>query len=411
MLDTTEQQRKLDAFLVDNHELEALNARLATFNLFQVLRIARAEIRHSNVLAWLLTPGESHGLGDTFLRRFLSRILMENDEIGVKLTPAGVELMPFGDVEVLREWHNIDILVHSRIGKWCMLIENKIHSKESKGQLREYKETVKHEITDVEIIPILLTLEGDDPSEQGKEAGYIAWSHVQVLELADQVIGQNRARIPSDAATFLAHYLDILRRLTMQDEKLVDLCKTIYRKHREAIDLIMEYGGSSQFMDACEVRVKELVECEFVKNTGQMLWFLPMEMARNLPTVKLTKWGFLPRHVGICCWFIYLKKAGKLQAVMEVGPMEDNGLRVRLLKAVKQAGFKFKEKPAFKEGGKFTRIISKIKKLRTNEDGEPDDDPDYIKTVTESLWKELWDEGSKITEVLSGFDWKGHESR
>jgi len=52
MSDTADQQRKLDSFLVDNHELEALNARLATFNLFQVLRIARA---------WLLTPGDSPG--------------------------------------------------------------------------------------------------------------------------------------------------------------------------------------------------------------------------------------------------------------------------------------------------------------------------------------------------------------
>ena len=118
MVDAAEQQGKLDAFLVDNPELEELNARLGTFNIFRVLRIARAEIRHSNVLAWLLTPGESHGLGDTFLRRFLSRILMEHDEAKVKLTPAGVELMPFGDVEVLREWQKIEILIDRRIGGW-----------------------------------------------------------------------------------------------------------------------------------------------------------------------------------------------------------------------------------------------------------------------------------------------------
>ncbi len=41
------------------------------FNPFDVLRYAEYEIRHSNVLAWLLTPGESHGLGDKFLRRFI----------------------------------------------------------------------------------------------------------------------------------------------------------------------------------------------------------------------------------------------------------------------------------------------------------------------------------------------------
>ena len=42
----------------------------------------------------------------------------------------------------------------------------------------------------------------------------------------------------------------------MQDEELVRLCKRIYRKHREAIDLIMEYGVSSQVLDACAKRLQ-----------------------------------------------------------------------------------------------------------------------------------------------------------
>lgn len=115
-IDVVASQRQLDAFLVDNDELEALNARLARFNLFRTLRIERAEIRHSNVLAWLLSPQETHGLGDSFVRRFLSTLLMENEVVEVSLRPAEVELMPLSDIEVLREWQNIDILVHSERG-------------------------------------------------------------------------------------------------------------------------------------------------------------------------------------------------------------------------------------------------------------------------------------------------------
>jgi len=122
-VDIKESRRHLDAFLVDNLELESLNARLAQFNLFRVLKIERAEIRHSNLLAWLLTPGESHGLGSMFLRRFLSRLLLENEDVNVSFTPAKVELMPLDDVEVRREWLNIDILVHSAGGKWTLIIE------------------------------------------------------------------------------------------------------------------------------------------------------------------------------------------------------------------------------------------------------------------------------------------------
>jgi hypothetical protein len=36
--------------------------------------------------------------------------------------------MNLGDVEVLREWQNIDIFVRCPTGQWCLLIENKIGS-------------------------------------------------------------------------------------------------------------------------------------------------------------------------------------------------------------------------------------------------------------------------------------------
>jgi len=76
-----DQFRVLDKFLVDNRELEELSAKLSIFNLFKVLRVEQTEIRHSNVLAWLLDARESHGLRDSFLRRFLSTILLDNQSV------------------------------------------------------------------------------------------------------------------------------------------------------------------------------------------------------------------------------------------------------------------------------------------------------------------------------------------
>jgi hypothetical protein len=54
----------IDKFLADNPELEDLSAILSTFNVFRALKIEQVEIRHSNVLAWLLDPEETHGLSD-----------------------------------------------------------------------------------------------------------------------------------------------------------------------------------------------------------------------------------------------------------------------------------------------------------------------------------------------------------
>lgn len=73
---------------------------------------------------------------------------MENDVAPVSLSPAQIELMSFNDIEVLREWPNIDVLAHSKTGGWCLLIENKIHSGEGKGQLVRYLDRVNRDFPD-----------------------------------------------------------------------------------------------------------------------------------------------------------------------------------------------------------------------------------------------------------------------
>ncbi len=402
--DTSAGQRALDAFLVDNRELEQLDARLSAFNLFNVLRVDKVEIRHSNVLAWLLAPDESHGLGPTFLRRFLSRLLMEHDGAAALLSPAQVELMSFSDVEVLREWQNIDILVHSRANRWCLLIENKIKSKESRGQLVRYLDRVRQEMPDYQIIPVFLTLEGDDPSDEAVKAGYVSWSHAQVLDLAEQIVTQHRSRIPDDARVLLDHYLVTLRRLTMQDQELIDLCKAIYRKHRDAINLIVEYGTASNVLDAMLVEIESQTKCEFCKAYGSSVWFLPEPMSRHVPTQELNGWGFLPRGVAVMCWVRYIAKRQQYVMVMEVGPMADAQKRICLLEAIQAASFSFWE-GGLRKKAKFTRIVSLKQKPKRDDYGEPDLSDDAVRRVVGSLWKKMWKEGEKIVDVLAAFDW------
>ncbi len=193
----------------------------------------------------------------------------------------------------------------------------------------------------------------------------------------------------------------------MQDENLVDLCKTIYRKHREAINLIVEYGSSSQALDTCEANIRALVQCEYFARTGQYLFFLPNQLGALQPELPMSGWQHLPRRVPVVCWFYHYRKQGKLQATMEVGPLEDSALRIRLLTSIKEAGFSFREKGAFKEGAKYTRILTVLQELRTGAEGGGIDAPDDIANVTKSLWKKLWAKGEKIVGVLEALDWGG----
>ncbi len=399
--DVDRKLQKLDAFLVHNEELEELNASLQRFNLLSVLGIERAEIRHSNILAWLLTPGESHGLGDALLRRLMSRLLLENEFDGVNLTPARVELMEFRDVEVLREWQNIDLTVRPGNGEWCLLIENKVGSSESHGQLRRYFERVRADMPEADVLPVLLTLRGEEPSEDGKELGYVSLAYSTVVEIADRIVEQRRSRVPPDALVLIDHYLETLRRLTLQDDKLADLCKAIYRKHRAAIELINEYGASSQVLDACEEEVQDSIPSHLVLSSGKRVFFYPKSMPL-WEVDELRGWKQLERNFPIIWWFALTRNKTKLQVSLEVGPIADADLRVQLLTAIESAGLSF-SKGAFDPGRKYTRVLTMTKPLRKNSDGEVDDDIDSVREVARAVWAKASGTCDLIAPILDRF--------
>lgn len=59
-----DEEEALREFLTDSECLEPLSKWTRRFNVFDVLKITNTEIRHSNVLAWLMDPAENHGLHD-----------------------------------------------------------------------------------------------------------------------------------------------------------------------------------------------------------------------------------------------------------------------------------------------------------------------------------------------------------
>ena len=100
----------LKNFLLDIDCLDQLDEWTGKFNMFDILKITRAEIRHSNLLAWLLTPGENHGLNDNVIKGFIQFAITsfsDNNDIFDTL------LMDFRSFDILREWHHIDVLAIS----------------------------------------------------------------------------------------------------------------------------------------------------------------------------------------------------------------------------------------------------------------------------------------------------------
>src|SRR4051812_40948995 len=70
-----EARKALERFVVENDDLLQLESFIGRFNIFDALGITRSEIRHSNFLAFILDPAESHGQGQLFLKAVLMDLL------------------------------------------------------------------------------------------------------------------------------------------------------------------------------------------------------------------------------------------------------------------------------------------------------------------------------------------------
>lgn len=224
--------KALKDFLLDIDCLNPLYEWTSKFNLFDILKITKTEIRHSNVLAWLLNPNENHGFSDSILKGFIQHIVnvYSEDEDVFKLL-----LMDLHDFIIQREWHNIDILAVSTHSKLVLCIENKIESREHDNQLQRYRKTIEELYPNYSKIFIYLSPDGSEASEPDF---WYSMSYLNVLEIIENA--RRKTKLLPDTQLLIDNYVDTIRRDIVGDEKLAQICAEIYAKHQKALDLIFE---------------------------------------------------------------------------------------------------------------------------------------------------------------------------
>ncbi len=238
----------LARFVVENEDLERLEGQLADFNLFEAIGAVRQELRHSDFLGFLLNPNGNHGLGDRFLKRFLERVLFEAPQ--QPISPVEIDVSDLSDVEVRREWRGIDIFIYSESVRLACVIENKVDSGESKGQLARYREVVTTEFPRARHLLAFLTPDGHEPSD----SSYIPVSYSDVAVIVDTICEMHGSTLGGDVVTILRHYKTMLRRHIVADSEVAELCRKIYRKHQQALDLIFEHRPDQQWETAEELK-------------------------------------------------------------------------------------------------------------------------------------------------------------
>ena len=221
--------------LLKDEDFDKLDLGLKNPNIFQILRITKNEIRHSNFLSWLLDPNQSHKLGDIFLKRFL-REVFSSDKFG-DLDQVDVEGMDLSKVEIQREWKNIDILI--KLENVVVCVENKVLSKEHSDQLRRYKEIIENQFPNHHQTFVFLTPEGNTSEDESDT--YEPISYEFIVESLDRIISVYGESLNEQVKNYIKDYITIIKRELMGTDKLTELSKKIYQNHKELFDFIIDH--------------------------------------------------------------------------------------------------------------------------------------------------------------------------
>lgn len=236
---TKEKIREKYRLLLRDLDFDKLDLELKTPNIFEILGVSRTEIRHSNFLSWLLDPNGTHGLGKLFLIKFLRDLAIS--DIAKGLDEFKIEELNFNNVELRREWKNIDLLIIFDTVVIC--IENKIDSKDHSGQLSKYRKIVENTFNNEKInkVFVYLTPEGEEPNEELEKGGYVPYSYENIIDQIEGVLKIYVRSTNNNVYQYIFDYLAIIKREIMKNDTSNELANQLYKNHRELFDFVFEH--------------------------------------------------------------------------------------------------------------------------------------------------------------------------
>lgn len=275
-------EQALQNFLLDIDCLNELNQWTEKFNIFDVLKISRTEIRHSNMLAWLFDANENHGIDDRFIKKIAQQIA-KNDTQG-KYDVFQLLLLDFYSFSVYREWNNIDLLIVSDEEKTAFVIENKVGSNEHSNQLNRYRRICEKAYPEYNKIYLFLTPQGLPPSDTDN---WTVLTYNDVVEALSEIM--ETTELLSDVALMINNYIDVVRRDIVDDRQLIEVCNKIYNKHKKALDLIYsnKTDTKSIIRDTVRDNLLQLTERgKIVYDGNYYLRFYSKELDKILPNLE-----------------------------------------------------------------------------------------------------------------------------
>ena len=144
----------------------------SAFNVFNICGIDHYETKHSAILAALLDPFGTHGLGPEFLRSFLENVAHERGCGVTQSATVRTEVsVNSADSASAGNDSRIDILIEDPESKLCVAVESKIFAVEQPKQLERYRSWLSRERVGFRRILLFLTLDGRGPGSDSENLG------------------------------------------------------------------------------------------------------------------------------------------------------------------------------------------------------------------------------------------------
>jgi len=320
------------AALVDDRAFQEIDHQLRRFNLFEAIGAIKGELRHSDFLAFILSPARPHGLGSELLLRVLRTIF-------AKIPPARREIrtleLILADLEraiIYRERDNIDLLIDVEELGLIVAIENKIGAQVSESQLRRNKVTVTQKFHNHRFLFVLLTPHGTKP----EDSDYVAFSYTELADVIEALLRDQREGLSVEIAVVLRHYIDMLRRNIVEDDKLAQMAIRLYEKHKEAFDFISRHQPQpTSLLDHIQKLISSNKTLKEDKHNPAMLRFVPIEWTtqRQLNSCPPSGWTKTGRSV---MFEIKANEKGRIIVALVLGPSDREGLRERMYTEAKK---------------------------------------------------------------------------
>ena len=234
----------------------------AEFTVFDVLGNSEYEIRHSNVLAWLLNPNGNHRQGPSFLDLFWTRISSEHD----------LPDLPFRDYSVTREGENenerIDLFIKAE--KWVIVIENKLFSPETGDQLNRYFNYIERKYANTpNRLYFYLTPDGIAPDRDEDSKNWKAINYSVVTDSVSQFLKKSLSdRIKS----FLEQYLEHIEKNVLRSAGAIEKQKSVLKRH-------------AKIFHSLEYLLKEVKE-EYIEKHIEKCSKVQFELLKSILTVQ-----------------------------------------------------------------------------------------------------------------------------